>query len=256
MEKGIQKTLKEFGEQLLAKPHPIRTKTWQGIDATDLGMLEIRRVSLTYAMPLGKEALALELNPNLPWAENHFQERISGQPLNPGEEYKNWPYYRMDEKMRNVGEKFSHSYMERFWPKNAWDEDTRPVNGKHVGIRFEYGDLQDVIMLLRKDRFTRQAYLPVWFPEDTGVVHGKRVPCTLGYLFSIRDNCIDITYYIRSCDYVRHLRDDIYLAVRLAQYVKSQIDLKLKMGTLLMHIENLHCFSTDTYFIKKQLEKM
>ncbi len=93
-------------------------------------------------------------------------------------------------------------------PKYAAEE----PNSTMFGIRYNYGDFGDVIRLLQREPFTRQAFLPMWFPEDTGSVHGERVPCTIGYHFMRRGNYLHIVYYIRSCDYLRHFRDDIYVA--------------------------------------------
>ena len=72
-----------------------------------------------------------------------------------------------------------------------------------MGIRFSYGDFNDVLDLLEKEPFTRQAFLPIWFPEDTGCHHGERVPCTIGYHFMRRGNFLSVVYMIRSCDYIR-----------------------------------------------------
>src|SRR3546814_17811567 len=75
--------------------------------------------------------------------------------------------------------------------------------------------------------YTRQAYLPVWFPEDTGSASGQRVPCTLGYQFLIRETpagkVLHIIYNMRSCDFMRHLADDIYMTIRLAQWMPDQL---------------------------------
>jgi thymidylate synthase len=93
--------------------------------------------------------------------------------------------------------------------------------------------------------------LPVWFPEDTGVVHGKRVPCTLGYHFWMRNNQLSIFYPIRSCDWMRHARDDVYLTVRLLLWVLDQVRTidsswkAVKPGELSMWIGNLHLFIND-----------
>src|SRR5436190_24325597 len=58
--------------------------------------IELLNVSLQYEVP--ERGVGLEEQGkyfvNLPWAEDHFQERVSGEPLNPGEQYKNWPWYR------------------------------------------------------------------------------------------------------------------------------------------------------------------
>ena len=118
-------------------------------------------------------------------------------------------------------------------------------------IHFDYGDLGDIIKLLADQPLTRQAYLPVWFPEDTGALHGGRLPCTLGYQFIMRDGRFHIIYPIRSCDFVRHFRDDIYMTVRLLQWVKERaaelnsVWDEVRLGTYTMHITSLHCFVQD-----------
>ena len=120
------------------------------------------------------------------------------------------------------------------------------------GIRYEYGDFGDVIDLLQREPFTRQAFLPMWFPEDTGSVHGERVPCTIGYHFMRRGNYLHIVYYIRSCDYLRHFRDDIYMACRKLHWVLDTLKERdperwgeVTPGYYAMHITSLHCFNKE-----------
>jgi thymidylate synthase len=151
------------------------------------------------------------------------------------------------------GQKFTHTYMERFWPKVATDG-LNPV--KNRGIRYELGDFRDVINLLKNEPFTRQAFLPIWFPEDTGAVHGGRVPCTLGYHFIRRHNYLHLIYYIRSCDFFRHFNDDVYMACRLVHYIIRQLFeegswANVSPGTITMHITSLHIFNQE----KGRLEK-
>ena len=45
----------------------------------------------------------------------------------------------------------------------------RRSNWKKAIVTLKEGD---VIDLLEREPFTRQAYLPIWFPEDTGAFHG------------------------------------------------------------------------------------
>ena len=166
-------------------------------------------------------------------------------------EYSNWPFYiknKSNDKFRTEkGEKFSHTYMERFWPKYAGE-------GLNLGIRYKLGDLNDLIDTLEKDPTTRQGYLPIWFPEDTGAIqtHGQRVPCTLGYFFIIRGGYIHMSYYIRSCDYLRHFRDDIYLALGLLKYIIGKLTHDIKPGSFKMVIENLHCFYSEKEVLKQK----
>jgi hypothetical protein len=157
---------------------------------------------------------------------------------------------------------FSHSYAERYWPKFAnrtpGGELGRGGYSPRHGIRYRYGDLDDLVQVLQGDPTTRQAYLPVWFPEDLyAAVKGERVPCTLGYHFIVRDQQLHCTYYLRSCDAVRHFRDDIYLSMRLLLWILNELREResiftndggwedVRPGTFTMHMVSFHCFVAD-----------
>lgn len=225
---------------------------WQSQDVShrpEMTPKELDHVSFDMKIPEHLEELQGLVQPNLPWAEDHFLERVSGSPLNPAPSEAWWPFAvsgNKDHKM--LPEVYSHTYPERFWPKTAGHDQAAIADGADFfanrGIRFKYGDLQDVVDLLNREPYTRQAYLPVWFPEDTGVVHGERVPCTLGYHFQMRLGRLDITYYMRSCDFVRHFQDDVYMAARLCQWVAERMD-GVFPGSLIMHIASLHIFRGD-----------
>lgn len=260
----------EDARDLLSRSSVVNTGHWQGVDIKnkpEAATYEITHFSLNvpliYVASRAKNPLAAwetDICPNLPWANNHFLERVSGVPLNPGVEWKNWPYANSAASfLDRGGVKFSHSYAERYWPCNAGGsmpiktvDDFAPGYGEHhMGIYDRYGDLNDLIDLLVREPTTRQAYLPVFFPEDTGAHHGRRVPCTLGYHFLQRNNQCDITYYIRSCDFVRHFRDDIWLTLRLLLWViercreQSDVWKAVKPGNFVMHIGSLHMFVND-----------
>lgn len=188
------------------------------------------------------------IKPNLPFADLAFEERVSGIPMNPGEAWKSWPWAQSANRHRS-NEVFEHTYQERYWPKG----DNR------VGIRFHYGDLDDMVKQLAHDPLTRQAYLPVFFPEDTG--YTGRKPCTLGYLFLMRNNMLDITYYIRSCDLYRHFRDDIYMTIRLLLWVLNKcrelnpdVWRQVMPGCFRMDIGSLHVFVNDFRVLFKEIQ--
>lgn len=251
---NVIQELKDFG--ILQK-----TQTWQGVENPPQ-FVELEDVFFRAKMPHKHDVLVDLVKPTMPWALDHFKERIEGVPHNPGHQYKNWPWYRNsefnDNAFRNVGKRFTHTYMERYWPKIAGKD--KPEGGfegrPHMGIRYQYGDLHDVINLLAKDPSTRQAFLPVWFPEDTGALHGGRVPCTIGYHFSIRRSELNITYVIRACEALRHFRNDIYLTVMLADYALDQLKSRdystfggVNLGILTMHIFNFHVFKQEINLI-------
>lgn len=230
---------------------------WQGKqdDRPMSRVREIHNVHFTVRVDQYRADWGNATQANLPWAEDHFQERIFGEPFNPGVAYKNWPWYKQGVEEHKETGQFSHTYMERFWPKLAnlgYDE------VPHDGIRFWYGDLNDLIELLKSRPFTRQAYLPIWFPEDLTAVHfGERVPCTLGYHFqAVPDNISDgppllnITYNMRSCDFFRYLNDDVYMAGRLLHHVADAT--KMRSKHLTVNIANLHIFADETNRLEEE----
>lgn len=246
-------------QALLREGKHVHVGHWQGVDVKnkpDMATYELLNHSFTCAVSPVVEELRKQIKPNLPWADDHFYERVGGEGLNPGEQYKNWPYYvnKANDVHRTEGGKFTHTYMERIWP-NSTEEHNRQTM---MGIRYRYGDLDDLLNLLLREPLTRQAFLPIWFPEDTGAHHGGRVPCTLGYHFLLRDDELHMWYFMRSCDFIRHFRDDIYLACRLLLWVVDELanaDSEtwgiVRPGKLTMHISSLHVFAAEHHLLKR-----
>lgn len=234
----------------------VHTERWQGIDiAKRPEMVSYELLNVTVACPLFGEDLDYyrhQCEPNLPWADDHFLERVSGKPLNPGETWKSWPWAASADKFRNDRERFNHTYMERYWPKYANElPGTLGACVPRHGIRNAYGDMQSLVEMLAHEPLTRQAWIPIFFPEDTGIGDGGRKPCTLGYQFIMRRDRLHVYYPLRSCDFVRHFNDDVYLTVRLLLWVLEQCR-KLNNawrdilpGTYTMHCTSLHIFEND-----------
>jgi thymidylate synthase len=89
---------------------------------------------------------------------------------------------------------------------------------------------------------------------------GGRKPCTLGYQFIMRGGSLHCFYPMRSCDLIRHVRDDMYLAVRLMLHVLDQCRhratnwpwVEVKPASLVMHMTSLHCFVNDVIDLQKE----
>lgn len=237
---GVANSLRYTGKS-------VESLTWHK-QRTTWPMFEALGVDLKAPMPEDQDQLKALVRPNLPWADTHFEERVSGIAYNPPPSHEIWPF-RVASNSAHIDEgKFSHTYPERFWPRAVPGAPT-------MGLRFELGDLNDLINLLDTDHTTRQAYLPIFFPEDTGSKLNQRVPCTLGYHLIIRDGYLHITYYMRSCDFLRHFQDDLYLAVRLAQYVRDRLAKSLKMGYIRMDIVSLHIFENEKVVLENWIRR-
>lgn len=284
----------QLDQLFLSKSSVIHTERWQGADISkspDMRTHELLNVSLSVPLHCSEnlQNYRVRINPNLPWADIHFEERVCGEPLNPPPSYKVWPWGDNAEKFVNDHGQFNHTYPERLWPKFAGMTDRGELKATicdpdHValqnsildslndfepamslkpprrGIRWEYGDLRDVVNLLVREPLTRQAWIPLFFPEDTGIGDGGRKPCTLGYQFIVRQGQLHIYYPLRSCDYVRHFRDDIYLAIRLLLWVLGECRRAspfwedIVPGTYTMHCTSLHIFANDFIQLRKQYE--
>lgn len=246
----------------------VDTGHWQGVPTEghpDLVTLEVPDVAWSCPMPhddpnaycyLGTSVSKLvdEIRPNLPWADLEFEERVGRQARNPHESLDKWPWWKGQTEQTMYNGMFSHTYSERYWPKRA-----RPKIGSGVsilGIRYEYGDLDDLVSLLLRQPYTRQAWLPIFFPEDTGAVHGGRIPCTLGYQFMVREEKLHMWYVIRSCDAVRHFRDDLYLSARLLLWVLQELTKKdqawedVTPGIFHFHCFSLHVHKGDLHLLR------
>jgi hypothetical protein len=267
---GFAEAIKATKFEIYQHSELVAPATWQSVDVTnkpEMSTHEIQwwgfKVSLDGydTSHVSLVTLADQIAPNLPWADDHFEERVCGYPLNPGIQWAKWPYAHSADKFRKK-EMFNHTYAERYWPKHAdYAVPTKTAEeakslietgalgiAPNQGIRYEYGDLNDVVKQLVKDPASRQAVLPVFFPEDTGAVHGDRVPCSIFYQFLLRNGRLDIFYFLRSCDFVRHFRDDVYLTLRLQLWMIDRLKengIDVQPGMFLMQTGSLHCFRND-----------
>lgn len=218
----LDKAIKNLRQELFNFGQEVTTKNWQGIENPPT-FLEILNASFEAKIPETFLEITKQCNPTLPWAEVHFEERVSGLPLNPPPSYSQW--------LKNAGDsleangKFSHSYPERM-----------------------HENLFKLVELFKRDPHTRQGYLPIWFPEDgLTSLQNRRVPCTLGWHWILRDGSLNCFYPMRSCDAIRHFHNDVYFAARLTLWLIEQAKLDAAPGYLNFHAVSFHCFANDRY---------
>ena len=148
-----------------------------------------------------------------PWADAEFLERVTdpflrapdgelSEPhfINPGEAWKAraevWKDY-----MHNG--KLAYTYNELLWNNDQ---------------------LTKILNRLKEDSDSRQLWISLWNPnKDPDFLGGvSRVPCSLGYGLQVRDGKLNLHYVMRSCDFVTHFRNDVYLAIRFLEWVAEK----------------------------------
>lgn len=257
---------------MLTRAIDVHPKTWQGIEVAhrpEMRSQELLMESVTIDLGGNTDIdyWRHDIKPNLPWADDHFEERVCGYPINPGVEWENWPWATSADKHRDELGEFNHNYMERLWPRYAGRSPDATKTAEEYrdrleqwltpeplpprwGIRGEYGDLKRLVEKLAHDPHSRQIVIPLYFPEDTGA--SGRMPCTLLYQFIRRDDRLHMYYPLRSCDFIRHWADDCYMAVRLLLWVLdkcvhyNEADWRnVTPGIYHMHMTSLHVFEND-----------
>lgn len=183
------------------------------------------------------------------WADAEFEERVSGQLINPGEA---WKLRRevWEEFLSEMGY-FDYTYAERI-------NTIVYFNGKTIT------KLGAVIELLKNDPDTRKAILNIYGEADqsddcdANYLSGEhRIPCSMYYDFLVRENAkgekqLNICYHQRSSDFVTHFGNDVYLAWKLMEYVAREI--KIQPGYLYHTIDSLHSYKKDWLKLKTSIQ--
>lgn len=163
-----------------------------------------------------------DLDPVQPWADAEWEERLSGcraTPINPGEAWKLRP--EVWSPLLEADGRFSYTYSERL------AESFTPV----------FWELFD-------HPTSRQAYVAIWNPQlDAPNVGHRRVPCTLGYHFMLRQGVLHMTYTMRSSDFATHFDNDLYLALKLQHYTAER--LAQPVGSFTHVVYSLHTYAKN-----------
>ncbi len=220
----IKRDLAEMG--ILVKPKTMQDKNIEGLEEYET--MELQNYSYSLLNAKSDEVKGVVQ----PWADKEFEERIfnpfehldkDGNPtfINPGEAWKEraevWSEYMHDGKL-------AYAYNERIWNNDQ---------------------LRKIIKRLKEDKDSRQLWLSIWNPNiDPDYLGGiSRVPCSLGYNFQYRDGKLNIHYVMRSCDFSTHFVNDVYLGIKLLEYVAKECD--LEVGSFTHTMFSLHIYKKD-----------
>jgi thymidylate synthase len=146
-------------------------------------------------------------------------DRLDPTYINPGDAYK--LRLKVWEEFLHDG-KFSYTYNER--------------------IRTQ---LPIIIEELKKHPHSRQAIIEIHnnIYDIKNMGGGARIPCSMFYQFLMRDNSLDLFYTMRSCDFITHWTNDVWLGIRLLMYMSRQTG--FSVGRFMHYITSLHAYRKD-----------
>lgn len=209
----VKRDLAEMG--ITVKPSTMQDKYVKG--NPDYETLELQNYGYTILSAKSSDIPGV----SQPWADAEFQERVMDNFSNPGEAYKLreevWNEFLHDGK-------FAYTYNERI---NHNDQ------------------LNKIINRLKEDSDSRQLWISLWDPSiDPNQLGGvSRVPCSLGYGLQVREGKLNLHYVMRSADFATHFRNDVYLAIKLLEYIAELTG--LEVGSFTHTIFSLHVYQKD-----------
>ena len=169
-----------------------------------------------------------------PWADLEFEERVydpflrspDGEVsdphfLNPGTAWKTRP---------DVWGEFMHEgKMGYTYNELIWDND----------------QFTKIVDRLREDPDSRQLWISLWDPtRDPDLLGGvSRVPCSLGDGLQVRNGKLNLHYVMRSCDFSTHFANDVYLAIRMLEYISKLTG--YPVGNFTHTVFSLHVYRKD-----------
>ncbi len=180
--------------------------------------LELMGVNIQILTWADREAMLKINGLSVQFAEQDFLDRINPDKVNPGKAIEYDTNNILKPHLYPKSGRLSYTYSERMNP-----------------------ELTMIIKTLKEKPNTRQAFLSIWHPKSDGrFLERKRVPCSIGYHFLLRNGELTMLYQMRSLEISTCFGYDIYTSSRLLEYVAEQIG--AKVGFLHFFIGSLHKF--------------
>lgn len=174
---------------------------------------------------------------------NPLKRDISAEWRNWSKTYaeREWEWYLS--KNRSVEE------LKKFAP--IWDRmhnGDNIVNSNYGYLWSEKGQLEKTIEQLRKDPLTRRAWITIFDGKNKDEFE-KDTPCTLSIGFTIENNKLCMSVFMRSNDIWFGFCNDQYCFSKLQEHVASELD--LPVGWYYHHAADMHVYERHYYADKK-----
>ena len=203
----LARDLKELGVK-------VSTKTYQNLNTDgnpDLDTYELTNYHYRIEHPDTISAKHPE------WAKVEFHERVTNV-RNPGEAWK--LRKELWSKFLNEDGQFDYTYGDRLF---SW---------------------WHIVKTLKDDPNSRRAVLNIWDGVDVYRAHRNvRVPCSLYYHFRVQNDRLNMCYVMRSCDFIEHWQNDLWLAKEFLRLISDK--LPVDTGYLEHFIHSFHVYQKD-----------
>jgi len=217
--KETERELVEMGT--INKPETMQDKNVKGNE--DYETKELQGYSYAITSYFNRDIDFQLLGGDMKYANAEIMDRLDPNWLNPGDSYRLregvWKEF-----LHNG--KFSYTYNERIREQLDW-----------------------VIQELAERPSTRQAVLTIYDRhQDMANMGGKaRIPCSMYYQFLRRKRnnkeYLDVIYTMRSCDFYTHFLYDVWLTMKLQEYVAGSLG--IIPGSFTHFIGSLHAYKKD-----------
>ena len=121
-----------------------------------------------------------------------------------------------------------------------YSDDGLILNGAY-GPRIK-NSLDKIINLLKSDKDTRRAVIPIYSKEDAGK-KSNDIPCTLSLQLFIRNNKLDMYTSMRSNDVFLGLPYDVFNFTMWQEYIACRLGVNL--GTYTHMVSSIHVYEKD-----------
>lgn len=160
---------------------------------------------------------------------------------------------------RNISEKYANAELEWYWSgdnscetigqhASMWlklTDDGKTNNSAYGYIlekKYGYDQIQQIIELLKKDKYSRRAILNISDPT-LNKIETHDLQCTIAIQFLIRNGGLQETVYMRSNDIYFGLPYDYIYFISLGQYIASKLGIELICYT--HHATSMHLYERD-----------
>ncbi|MFD7639557.1 thymidylate synthase [Kitasatospora sp. NPDC059795] len=131
--------------------------------------------------------------------------------------------------------------------------DGATIAGSAYGVRIFPKAFDQVLELLRAEKDSKRAFLPVFWPGSLDDPASPDVPCLIGLQLLARESKLHMVAYMRANDANRGLLADVFSFTFIQEFAARQLGLEL--GTYTHHVGSLHVAVAELPRVEAVLEE-